>query len=246
MNAPRTPARSPTPARRSIAWDHVAVSVPGNWELAAYRFPSSTVTRIELEDEYAVRLEAEWTRPRRKRHVDRLMKRYTEQTQALTTRAHEQAPLKDLPAGWSATRYIFRRTEADEGLTVTHRELATAVYAHPEGRLVAFFLVHFLPDDPEDPEDIVRLLARDSAYLGDAPMVRWEVYDMAVEMPREFLLENTFFDIGSKLLVFRWRGRRFYLWQFSCADMFVTPEKNPSIRMFATIFLPISSARRVT
>jgi len=51
--------------------------------------------------------------------------------------------------------------------------------------------------------------------------VPWELFDISFELPCGFLLENTLFDIGSKLMVFRWKLRRFHLWHFSCADMFL-------------------------
>jgi hypothetical protein len=218
-SAPRT-----RPATRTLAWDHVSLEVPSNWELAAYRFPGGGVTRIELEDEYAVRLEAEWTRTRRERHVRRLMRRYEERSGELTKKAHERHVVEGLPTGWSATRYEFNPTDArtrNAGLKVARRGLVTALYVHPDRRLVAFLLVHFLPGDAEDPDDLARLLARRFAYLGETPLVRWQVYDLSFDLPTDFALEGTLFDIGAKLLIFTWRLRRFYLWQFSCADVFI-------------------------
>jgi hypothetical protein len=83
-------------------------------------------------------------------------------------------------------------------------------------------LFHFYPENTEDPVDVVRLVTREFRHRCDGPLVKWQLYDIAFEAPREFVLENTLFDVGAKLMVFRWKLRRFHLWHFSCADMFLT------------------------
>ena len=215
---------------RSLAWDQVSFSIPSNWELAAYRFPTTHVSRVEIEDEYTTRMEAEWTLSARPRHVAQLMKRYKERVGTLTKKAHDRAEVSGCGYGWTMVRYSFKRTEPDKTgkqLEVVERELVTGVFVDPGGKVSAFVLLHFLPDDEEDPVEAARLVARDFAYQaeGDAAAgcVRWRVYDLDFEMPREFVLENTRFDIGAKLFAFRWRSRRLQLWQFSCADVFLKP-----------------------
>ena len=66
-----------------------------------------------------------------------------------------------------------------------------------------------------------RIIAADFRHHFDSDLARWQLFDIAFELPPGFFLENTLFDIGSKLMIFRWKMRRFYLWHFSCADMFI-------------------------
>jgi hypothetical protein len=209
---------------RRLAWDRVEFRVPRNWELALYKFLRKGVARIEVEDEYAVRLEAEWIRPRKRLHTDAILKRYTRASRKLTLKATDKQPISGLPQGWFATRFVFRETVAagkTAGLTVVRHELITAFHVCPRSEIFCFFLLHFLPEDREDPEEIIRLLADSFRHHGSGELVPWEVFDMAFELPRDFLLENTLFDVGAKLMIFRWKLRRFYLWHFSCADMFL-------------------------
>lgn len=210
-------------AERRIAWDGVALAVPANWEMARYRFLRGGVTRVELEDEYALRLEAEWTRAPRRLKDGRFMARYTAATESLTKRADRQAALEGLPPGWVGARFFFREVlpvrRAGRDLGIVAHELLTACFQ--AAGFAAFFVIHTLPQDRENPEEVIRCLAEKLDRHEAAPLVPWALFDLEVMLPREFVLEHTLFDIGAKLLQFRWRRRRFDLWCFSCADMFL-------------------------
>jgi hypothetical protein len=74
-----------------------------------------------------------------------------------------------------------------------------------------------------------QLLATALKVRDKLPMRRWAFHAsvaagilIAFELPPDFLLENTCFDIGANLMIFRWRLRRLYLWHFSCAAAFLT------------------------
>jgi len=221
------PAATPEerrPKPRRIAWDGMSFDVPANWELAIYKFLRRRVRRMELEDEYSIRLEAEWVRPKRKLRLATIMKRYERSARPLTVKAVEAIPIEGLPNGWHASRYIFRETlpkRKSAGLLYVTHELVTAFYACPRSTIFCFFMLHFLPEDKEDPEYVTRMLAENYKHHTQSDLIPWRLYDLAFELPRGFLLENTMFDIGAKLMAFRWRLRRFYLWHFSCADMFL-------------------------
>jgi len=210
--------------QKRISWDAVSFLIPDNWELAVYKFLKKGVTHVEIEDEYAVRLEAEWVRPKKKLHMDNVLARYEHKTKELTTRADYNRPIQGLPEGWIATLHVFTETVANKkgkGLNVVKHSLVTAFRLCPDSALFCFFMIHFLPEDKENPSEIVRLVASDFRHHCDGELMPWQSYDIAFEVPRGFLLENTLFDVGAKLMIFRWKLRRFYLWHFSCADMFL-------------------------
>lgn len=216
---------------RRMAWDGVSFCVPANWELAVYRFLRRSVSRIELEDEYAVRLEGEWIRSRKDLKLGRIMKRYETASKPLTLKSEEQHAVKGLPRGWHATHFVFKETgteEHDEDLHVMRHELVTAFYLCPHSSLFCFFLLHFLPEDKEEPTEVIQQLASTFQDHAEEAFTPWQLFDIAFKVPREFLLEHTAFDIGTKLMVFTWRLRRYFLWHFSCADVFLRDGATPA------------------
>ena len=216
---------------RRLAWSGLSFGVPSNWELAVYRFLRRGVTRIELEDEYAVRLEAEWTRSRKALDLRRIMKRYEDASKPLTLKSDDQQAVAGLPGGWHATRFVFKETGPAGGggdLKIVRHELVTAFYLCPQSALFCFFILHFMPGDTEDPVTIVRQLAATLQDHGADDWTPWQLFDLAFRLPREFALERAEFDIGAKLMVFAWRRRRYFLWHFSCADVFLKGGVTPA------------------
>ena len=217
-------AGSPPAAAKRIAWDAVSFLIPPNWELAVYKAMRRGVTRVEIEDEYSIRMEAEWVRPGGKLRMENILARYELRSKQLTARADSHEAIEGLPAGWHATHYILSETTTDRkkpGLQIVKHGLVTAFHLCPGTNLFCFLVLHFLPGDKEDPAKVINLVASDFRDHGRSELIPWALYDIAFEVPREFLLENTLFDIGAKLMIFRWKLRRFYLWHFSCADMFI-------------------------
>jgi hypothetical protein len=210
---------------KRIAWDGISFLIPDNWELAIYKYLKKGVVRLEIEDEYAVRMEAEWIRPKRKLQMEHILARYEKKTKRLTSNAHHRKPIKGLPNGWAATHYTFAETvpkrNQRKGLQVVKHSLVTAFFLAPDSKLFCFVMLHFLPEDKEKPAEITRLVASEFRHHFDDPLTPWQLYDIAFEVPPGFLLENTLFNIGSKLMIFRWKQRRFYLWHLSCTDMFL-------------------------
>lgn len=215
---------------KRIAWDGISFLIPDNWELAIYKYLKRGVTHLEIEDEYSVRIEMEWVRPKRKAQTDHLVARYERKTKRLTTQAHHRKPIGNLPDGWTATHYTFAETVPKRGkqagLQVVKHGLVTAFFLSPDSKLFCFLMINFLPDDKERPADVVRLIASEFRHYFDDILVPWELYDIAFEVPQFFYLEKTLINIGAKLLIFRWRQRRFFLWHFSCADAFLKADTN--------------------
>ncbi len=223
-------------AVRRLSWAGISFEVPANWELGLYKYMRRGVRRVEVEDEFSVRIEIEWVCPRRPVPASRVMQRYEGAARKMAMKADRRETIEGLPRGWTATIYRFsesvprRRTG---GLQVVKHALVTAFYLAPDSGLFAFCMLHFLPEDTEDPETIARLLAESFRRHGRDAVVPWELFDITLELPGEFLLEGTRFDVGAKLMMFRWRLRRFYLWHFSCADRFLNPGDDP-MRWFAS------------
>lgn len=216
---------------RRLAWNGLSFAVPANWELAVYEFLRRKVARIELEDEYSVRLEAEWVRGSKTFDLKRIMKRYETAAKPLTLKSDDQQTVTGLPGGWHATRFIYRETGPASGsrdFQVVRHELVTAFYLCPRSLLFCFFILHFMPGDQEDPATVIRQLAATFRDHHDEPRIPWKLFDLDFTMPGGFLLEQTGFDIGAKLMVFQWRRRRYYLWHFSCADVFLKNGATPA------------------
>lgn len=216
---------------RRLAWNGLSFAVPANWELAVYDFLRRKVSRIELEDEYSIRLEAEWVRGNKSFDLKRIMKRYEEAAKPLTLKSDEQKTVKGLPEGWYATRFMHHETGAAAGgrdLKVIHHELVTAFYLCPRSRLFCFFILHFMPGDREDSEAVIGQLAATLQDHQDEPVTPWHLFDIAFELPGRFTLEQAVFDIGAKMMVFKWRHRRYFRWYFSCADVFLKNGQTPA------------------
>jgi hypothetical protein len=209
---------------RRIAWDRLTFRIPGNWEVSRYRFLRKGVARLEFEDEYTCRMEMEWIRPRQRVDMKTVLERYTKAAKQLTLKAIENQRIDGLPRGWTGTRFIFKETSANanKGIDVAVHELVTAFYLAPESGLFCFLLIHLLPEDPEDPGEVLRTAAANFEEQSADTPVQWELFDIAFKLPAAFTLERSLFDVGAKLMVFGWKWRRLHLWHFSCADMILT------------------------
>jgi len=209
---------------RRIAWDALSFCVPRNWELAVYEFARRKVTRIELEDEYSIRMEVEWIRGKKGLDIASIMQRYIKASKPLTVKSDDHMDITGLPPAWKATHFVFKETEPDEDspkIRGVRHDLVTAFYLCPDSSIFCFFMLHFLPDDKESPADTVRMIASTLDNHADQPRIPWQFFDLSFSLPQCFKLAHTQFDIGSKLMLFKWRLRRFYLWHFSCADIFL-------------------------
>lgn len=239
-NSQLTPPLSPVPeGYRRLAWNGVSFAVPTNWELAVFRFLRRGASRIELEDEYTVRMEAEWIFDRkRKLDVQSIMKRYETASKPLTLKSEERSEVSDLPEDWHATEFVFKETgkiKKGGDLEVITHGLITAFYICPEKSMFGFFLLHFMPEDPENPVETIRQLAHSFHNHRKQPFVPWQLYDISFELPASFKLEKATIDIGSKMMRFNWKWRQFSLWHFSCCDMFLKDGKTADV--WATGFL---------
>ena len=196
----------PLPTRR-IAWDGVSFQVPRNWELSGYAFRRGA-TRITLEDDYSLRLEAEWTRTRRFPELETVKRRYQKTALAFADHALTSSTLDSLPTGWTAFLY---------DMPENRKLLVMLVVASAAGALV-FLQLHFGPEDKETPRELATILSQ-SLAVHQQGLVPWTVYDVDLELPAEFRLASTAFQAGKKEFLFQYGLRKLRLWQFSFADM---------------------------
>ena len=218
---------------RPISWNGASFRVPANWELALYRFPDNRTTRIEIEDEFSVRLEAEWTRPPSPIESDRLRRRFDKACRRAARGAVRSDSIVDLPQGWLATRYTFPSTPGAVAEN-SAPSLVAATGMVKDSTLCVSLLLHFGPRDPEPPEATTLMIGeswRDA--LGDR--VPWQAYDVDLAVPRGFSLADTRFETGAKLMVFQTRGRRLFVWTFSCADVIL--RQSLSLREWVAAYL---------
>jgi hypothetical protein len=225
------PAKVPEKYRR-LAWNGISFAVPENWELALFRFLKRQGTRIEIEDEYSVRMEVEWVyREKGNLDFETIIKRYEKASKGLTVKADETTEINDLPKGWHATDFRFKETgkHIEKGkLEIIEHGLTTVFYCCPDNSLFCFFLLHFMPEDSENPEEITRNLAQSFENHTTKSVTPWQLFDISFALPQKFRLDHTQFDIGSKMMRFKWSGRRFHLWYFSCADIFLKDAVSPA------------------
>ena len=220
------PAPSDPFPTRTFAWDSVSFALPGDWDLAVQR-AQRRVTRVEFEDRYALRMEAEWMRPRRELELQRIRRRYDHAAKRLMRHAREADPIDRMPDGWVATLFQF----SDD------QRLLTAIHLAEGSSLFAFFLIRFDEHDEEDPAALIRSIA-ESFRTHDGPIVPWRTYDIGLDLPCEFRLRHALFETGIKHLQFTWRRRRLYLWYLPLANMIL---REVSLEEWAPEFL---NARR--
>ncbi len=216
---------------RRLAWNGISFCVPTNWELTSYTNKARGISRISAENEYSLRLEAEWVYSHNKLQFQKIIKNYEESSKKLTLHADQKIEIGHLPSHWSATHFIFKETstEDNKSLKVFSHELVTVFYTCPQSSLFCYFILHFLPENPEDPVLITQQLTQSFENHKENNSIPWQLFDAEFKMPKRFNLTQTAFDVGSKLMVFEWDMRRFFIWHFSCADMFLKNDITPEI-----------------
>ncbi|MBA4387230.1 MAG: hypothetical protein C0404_04570 [Verrucomicrobia bacterium] len=196
-----------------FAWDGVSFEVPGDWNLSAHG-AERDVSSVTMEDDYAVRLQAEWFVPGRKLKVERLKSRYDKHVAGFGRKAMRTEEIAGLPGGWMGHVYGMKDAGA----------LAVVFHADSAGRMAFLALIHFPDKSNRDPAFVSRRLAS-SFKLHQGPVVPWRFYDVAFELDREFRLASTDFVAGRKHMVFEWQLRKLSLWFFSLADRVLNGQK---------------------
>ena len=195
-------------AFHEFAWDGLSFSVPADWNLALYSYRNRVVS-VRMEDDEAVRLELDWTRPPRPVEASEVSRRLEKLSEPIRRSAAATEELRGLPPGWGAFLYTI-----PDG-----RRFIAAFHLAAGGRLFCFFRLHF---DAEGGRKVPeRVFARlvSSFRVHEQGLVPWKFYDVSFRLPREFRLRSTSLMAGRKGLVFEWRLRRLHLWFFSFADM---------------------------
>ena len=205
----RGPLRTTTETYQTIAWDGLSFDVPQNWNPASFKLRRGN-TVLKFEDEYSARLDVEWVRPRRKRDLERTQKRYDGSARKLNEGAQKTEEVTGLPEHWVAFLYVMPE----------HHKLLSAFYLSQQGDLFCFFIMHVGPKDEEDPKRLMKTIARSFRTYNEG-VVPWVLYDVNIGVPAEFRLVNTDVQTGKKLLVFAWKGRHYYVWHVSLADLII-------------------------
>jgi len=222
-------------ATRQIAWDGILLDIPAEWDMGGYKFLKHGITRIEVEDDFSVRLEVEWIRPTNRLPMKQLVARYEKASRKLTLQSDDEQAVYGLPEGWSATLHLFRDDafvgESADGIC---KRMVTAFYVCPRSSIFVFVLLHVGSEDHEDPQELIARIA-EGFVQQEGESRRWQLFDIGFELPRAFELESTLFDVGSKMMTFRWEQRRLLLWHFSCADRILAD--HPRLEEWATGYI---------
>lgn len=190
-----------------FGWDGLSFDVPGGWELALHQ-ARKRVSRIELEDETALRLQMEWTRPGSPPDLSRIRSRYLRAAKALSDQSDEDFVVDGLPDGWMGFGYCM----PDAPL------LIVAYYAEPAGKLFCMFRLFFPADGRKRAARTLQDLAGSFVYSERGPVL-WAFYDVCFTLDAGFRLMTTAMQAGRKTMVFNRGLRRFLIWHVSLADM---------------------------
>lgn len=209
-------------ATHRFAWDGFSFSIPEDWNLSYYDF-GRHVSRVRMEDDMAIRLEMDWSRLGKRVDVLRVRERYARKSKTLNERAEEARSIEGLPQGWTAFLYIMP----------DKRRLLISFQLSRDSLFFSFFRIHFDAEENQKPVRVMKSLAS-SFEIHEDGSIPWEFYDVSLRMSRDFYLVNTSLQAGRKLMIFQWRLRRLYFWQFSLADMLL---KQKSLAAWCAEFL---------
>lgn len=176
-----------------------------------------------MEDDAAVRLELEWTRPRSTPSVEAVRKRYARMSKKLVANAEASRTLSRLPEEWSAIEY-------DMG---DQRKLVIAYFLAGDGSVFCFFRMHFDPQCRHRPVRTLKTLATSLRHYGQG-LIPWQFYDVAFALEADFRLSGSALRAGNKLTIFEWRLRRLFIWHVGLADVIL---KKTSVEAWAVDFL---------
>ena len=189
-----------------LAWDGVSFLLPANWDLSEYTFQKN-LTSIKVEDEFSVRLEAEWMRHKGSLDYGKVRRRFDKTAQKLTKRAKAVKEIRRLPSQWTAFRY-----------NIDSDRLMLGFFLAADSSFFFLVRIYFDAQATENAQDILRLIV-DSFQLHAGETIPWSMYDMQIELPSDFRLASTSLETGRKLLVFQWRLRRLLVWWVSFASI---------------------------
>ena len=203
----RTPSDRIEASTRRFAWDGFSFDAPSTWDLAHYTFDRRTAG-LRMEDETAVRLDLEWMRPPVPMDAARVRQRYAKVTAEWSGLAETVVSIEGLPEGWIAVHYLLPGG----------RSLVVAYWPAPRTRFFCALRLHFGPVGRRKPVRIAKDLIG-SFVLHETDSVPWVFYDVSLHIHRRFRLVRSSLQAGQKLMVFEWRLRQLYLWQFSLAHL---------------------------
>ena len=192
--------------------------------MSEYSFGKKHST-VKFEDEYHMRLEAEWTQQKWKVDFTKAQKRFEKTSQKLNKVAEKTREIRGLPSGWAAFEYKIDKDE-----------VVVAFFLGPDSSIFALFRLYFSSKDTERPRKMLKLIV-DSLKIHDGETAPWSVFDIDLKLPREFRLAKTSFQAGRKMMAFQWRLRRFFVWHFSPADVLV---RNDTVEEWICKFLNAS------
>lgn len=190
-----------------IAWDGFSFLTPADWNLSMYDLKTRG-SSLRMEDDDAMRLEFDWSRPTRDVDSARLLKGYRKRSRVLAGKAESVEEIANLPDGWIAFLYAMP----------DRRRLAIAFWLPPGQRFLGYLRLHIGNVGPRKARRTLETIVN-SAALHDEARIPWEVYDLRFSLDRDFALVSTAFEAGSKMMAFEWRLRRLFLWRISVAEV---------------------------
>lgn len=208
---------------RQIAWDGLAFETPADWELSGHQFHRQ-VGSLVLEDAVDVRLQLEWSAgdASRRRLAD-IEKRYGVFSRQTDKQAIASRALTGIPEPWLAHHYLMPGNAG----------MVSGFYLNASLPLVVFARLHERQTAHPQIDVQARRLFTSFQYHAEG-LVPWRVYDFDLQIPSFFRLRHASFHAGRKLMMFEYRLRRLFVWQFSLARRLLN---NEAPEAFAVRFL---------
>jgi len=188
----------------TFAWDGFSLRIPSSWNLSFYHFGKNE-SRVEIQDDFALRLQLDWMRSERKLNDIRIRERY-ENICAKLEKSSNAVEKINAPAGWHASLIILPEK----------RSFVAALYLSPDDNFFALLRIFFEKTGKKQPLAIFKLVA-DTFQLHHGALIPWEVYDVRWQINRQFKLAMTDFKAGNKFFQFQWKKRRLMMWHISMA-----------------------------
>ena len=189
-----------------FAWDGFSFMMPGDWNLSAYHFGYGD-SHVEIQDDFALRLQFDWIRSDKPLNEIRLMEKYDKACGRMEEGAEAKEELPSPADGWHAALFTLPGKQ----------QFVVAVHIGAGGRFFGLLRLFFDKTGRRQPKEILDMVGG-SFVLHDGPDIPWHVYDMAIEVNRCFRLASTTLQAGCPLLQFQWRRRRLMVWNVAMAD----------------------------
>jgi len=203
------PGNAHSNAVHRFAWDGFSFLMPADWNLSAYHFGYGD-SHVEIQDDFALRLQFDWIRSDKPLNQLRLMEKYDRACSRMEDGAEGKEDIHPGIPGWHGALFALPEKQ----------KFVVAVYVSPDGLFFGLLRLFCDMTGKRQPKEILDGIVSSFA-LHDGPLRPWDVYGLSIELDRRFRLALTTLQAGSQLLQFQWRRRRLLVWNVAMAEWII-------------------------